>query len=259
MFGGRRRSYNSGHSRLGVPKGNVNQMPRAILSVYDKTGLEDLARGLEALGWNLVASGGTARALEIAGFSITPVERVTQVPEMLAGRVKTLHPAIFAPILARETGEDMDTLAEHGYAPVDLVVCNLYPFQQTVARRGVTVAQAIEQIDIGGVALVRAAAKNFIRVTVLTDPSDYSMVLMRLQEAGQVDETTRRRLAFKAFRLTRDYDTAIHAYLARELDPSDIEFAELPGVLSLGLTRVQALRYGENAHQLARSCPITTC
>ncbi|RPJ02623.1 MAG: bifunctional phosphoribosylaminoimidazolecarboxamide formyltransferase/IMP cyclohydrolase PurH [Chloroflexi bacterium] len=226
-------------------------MPRAILSVYDKTGLEAFARGLAELGWDLVASGGTARALELAGLKITPVERVTQAPEMLAGRVKTLHPAIHAAILARDSAEDMETLNRHQYAPIDIVVCSLYPFQETVAQPGIELADAIEQIDVGGVTLVRAAAKNFARVTVLTDPADYPEVLMALQREGRVTEPLRRRLAVKAFQLTRDYDTAIHAYLLGEFGPADEEPAALPTALSLGLTCVQRLRYGENAHQMA--------
>jgi phosphoribosylaminoimidazolecarboxamide formyltransferase/IMP cyclohydrolase len=225
-------------------------MPRAILSVYDKTGLEVFARGLAELGWDLVASGGTARALELAGLEITPVERVTQAPEMLAGRVKTLHPAIHAAILARDTDEDMETLRRHNYAPIDMVVCNLYPFQETVAQQGITLAEAIEQIDIGGVTLVRAAAKNFVRVAVVTDPADYDGVLAALRADGRVGEKSRRHLAVKAFQLTRDYDTAIHAYLLGELEPAR-QTAALPSALSLGLTCVQGLRYGENAHQMA--------
>jgi phosphoribosylaminoimidazolecarboxamide formyltransferase/IMP cyclohydrolase len=226
-------------------------MPRAILSVYDKKGLEGFAQGLTELGWDLVASGGTARALEMAGLSITLVERVTQAPEMLAGRVKTLHPAIHAPILARDTDEDMETLRRHNYAPIDMVVCNLYPFQQTVAQQGVTLEEAIEQIDIGGVTLARAAAKNFARVTVVVDPADYPAVLAALRKSGQVSDDLRRRLAVKAFRLTRDYDTAIHAYLIGALAPEGERADELPDALSLGLTRIQQLRYGENAHQSA--------
>ena len=226
-------------------------MPRAILSVYDKTGLEVFAQGLTELGWDLVASGGTGRALEMAGLDIVPVERLTQAPAMLAGRVKTLHPAVHAAILARDTDEDMETLRRHGYAPIDLVVCNLYPFQETVAQPGITLAEAIEQVDIGGVTLVRAAAKNFARVAVVVDPADYAAVLEHLREQGQIDETLRRQLAVKAFRLTRDYDTAIHAYLLRELVPETPETDDLPDVLSLGLTRVTALRYGENSHQKA--------
>lgn len=224
-------------------------MPRAILSVYDKSGLQAFAQGLVNLGWDLVASGGTARALEATGLQITPVERVTQAAEMLAGRVKTLHPAIHAAILARDTAEDMETLRRHGYAPIDMVVCNLYPFQETVAHQGVSLAEAIEQIDIGGVALVRAAAKNFQRVLVVTSPADYQTVLTMLQDHGGANEGFRRHLAAKAFQLTRDYDTAIHAYLH---EPGEVETSNsLPEVLSLGLTQVQALRYGENPHQAA--------
>jgi phosphoribosylaminoimidazolecarboxamide formyltransferase/IMP cyclohydrolase len=226
-------------------------MPRAILSVYDKTGLETFAKGLSELGWDLVASGGTARALEMAGLKITPVERVTQAQEMLAGRVKTLHPAIHAAILARDSEEDMATLRRYGYVPIDLVVCNLYPFQRTVAQQGVSLEEAIEQIDIGGVTLVRAAAKNFSRVTVVADPGDYPAVLGMLRETGHVAEETRRVFAIKAFRMTRDYDTAIHAYLLREFEVPEAEVTELPEVLSLGLTRIAPMRYGENPHQVA--------
>ncbi len=225
-------------------------MPRAILSVYDKTGLEEFARGLTELGWDLVASGGTARALELAGLEITPVERVTQAPEMLAGRVKTLHPAIHAAILARDNHDDMETLRRHNYAPIDIIVCNLYPFQETVAQQGISLAEAIEQIDIGGVTLVRAGAKNFARVTVVTDPADYTVVLAELHGSGRVGDRLRQRLAVKAFQLTRDYDTAIHAYLLSELGEAD-KAADLPDALSLGLTRIQMLRYGENAQQMA--------
>jgi phosphoribosylaminoimidazolecarboxamide formyltransferase / IMP cyclohydrolase len=225
-------------------------MPRAILSVYNKAGLEEFARGLTEVGWDLVASGGTARALELAGLEITPVERVTQAPEMLAGRVKTLHPAIHAAILARDSQEDMETLRRYNYAPIDIIVCNLYPFQETVAQQGISLAEAIEQIDIGGVTLVRAGAKNFARVAVVTDPADYPVVLAELRASGHVSETLRRHLAVKAFQLTRDYDTAIHAYLLSELDVAD-DTPGLPDAISLGLTRVQALRYGENSHQMA--------
>ncbi|HEX3051431.1 MAG TPA: bifunctional phosphoribosylaminoimidazolecarboxamide formyltransferase/IMP cyclohydrolase [Aggregatilineaceae bacterium] len=226
-------------------------MPRAILSVYNKAGLETFANDLVALGWDLIASGGTARILELAGIPITPVEQVTHASEMLAGRVKTLHPAIHAAILARDTPEDMETLKHNGYAAIDMVVCNLYPFQSTVSQSGVTLDEAIEQIDIGGVTLVRAAAKNFRRVTVVSDPSDYSLVINMLRSTGQVDEALRRQLASKAFALTRDYDTAIHAYLLREFEPPEFPQTELPDVLSLGLTCIQKLRYGENPHQMA--------
>lgn len=226
-------------------------MPRAFVSVYDKSGLDVFAQGLADLGWDLVASGGTARALEVVGLTPTPVEAVTQAPEMLAGRVKTLHPAVHAAILARDTEADMETLRRHGYAPIDLVVCNLYPFQETIAQEGITLAEAIEQIDVGGVALVRAAAKNFARVVVVCDPADYAAVLATLRVAGRLDDDFRRQLAVKAFALTRDYDTAIHAYLARELLPQDTANEALPPIVSLGLTRILELRYGENPHQPA--------
>src|SRR5512144_390276 len=139
-------------------------MPRALLSVHDKTGLVDLGRELASMGWDVVASGGTASALANSGLPVTPVEQVTHQPEMLGGRVKTLHPAIHGGILARDTDADMQALNQQGYVPISLVVCNLYPFQQTVTRPNVTLEEAIEQIDIGGVTLIRAAAKNFARV-----------------------------------------------------------------------------------------------
>lgn len=226
-------------------------MPRALISVYDKTGLDILAHGLAELGWDLVASGGTARALEVLGLSPTPVETVTQAPEMLAGRVKTLHPAIHAAILARDTAEDLETLKRFGFAPIDMVVCNLYPFQETISQEGISLEEAIEQIDVGGVAMVRAAAKNFARVAVVCDPADYGTVLTSLRVAGRLDDELRRRLAVKAFALTRDYDTAIHAYLARELAPQEEPTEALPAIVSLGLTRILELRYGENPHQHA--------
>lgn len=226
-------------------------MPRAFISVYNKTGLDVFAQGLAELGWDLVASGGTARALEVVGLQPTPVEAVTQAPEMLAGRVKTLHPAVHAAILARDTEADMETLRRHGYAPIDMVVSNLYPFQETVAQEGISLEEAVEQIDVGGVALVRAAAKNFARVVIVCDPADYPAVLANLRVAGRLDDDFRRRLAVKAFALTRDYDTAIHAYLARELLPQESVDEALPPIVSLGLTRILDLRYGENPHQRA--------
>ncbi|HRF95551.1 MAG TPA: bifunctional phosphoribosylaminoimidazolecarboxamide formyltransferase/IMP cyclohydrolase, partial [Aggregatilineales bacterium] len=139
-------------------------MPRALISVYDKTNIVEFARDLVGLGWDLVASGGTEALLRGAGLSVTPVEQLTGIPEMLGGRVKTLHPAIHAGILARSTPEDIEDLNRNGYAPIKLVVCNLYPFQETASKQGVSLQDAIEQIDIGGVTLLRAAAKNFFHV-----------------------------------------------------------------------------------------------
>jgi phosphoribosylaminoimidazolecarboxamide formyltransferase/IMP cyclohydrolase len=227
---------------------------RAILSVYDKTGLIEFARGLAGLGFELVASGGTARALSAAGLPVTSVEQVTGHPEILGGRVKTLHPAIHGGILARRTPEHLAELAAHDITAVDLVVCNLYPFAATVARPGVTEAEAIEEIDIGGVTLLRAAAKNFESVTVVCDPADYDAVLAALQH-GDVPGTSesawhvaeRRRLALKAFRHTAAYDAAIATWLAGRVETAD----PLPATLILTAERVQQLRYGENPHQQA--------
>ncbi len=219
---------------------------RAILSVYDKTGLVELAVGLAGMGCELVASGGTARALAAAGLAATPVEAVTGFPEMLDGRVKTLHPAIHAGILSRRTPEHLEELAVHGITPVDLVVCNLYPFAETVSRAGVTESEAVEEIDIGGVTLLRAAAKNYEAVLVVCDPADYSSVLDALA-AGQVPQEERRRLAAKAFVQTAAYDATIGGWLARGLAQPGT--SALPETLVLAARRVQALRYGENPHQ----------
>jgi phosphoribosylaminoimidazolecarboxamide formyltransferase / IMP cyclohydrolase len=189
---------------------------RAILSVYDKTGLVEFAQGIAALGYELVASGGTARLLREANLTVLDVAEVTGSPEMLGGRVKTLHPAIHGGILAQDNEADTADLAAQNIQPVNLVVCNLYPFSQTIAQPGVTLAEAVEQIDIGGVTLLRAAAKNFARVTTICDPADYVAVLDALR-TEQLDLTQRHRLAVKAFAHTRDYDTAIAAYLAAEM------------------------------------------
>ncbi|MGB1249723.1 MAG: hypothetical protein ACPG8W_03755 [Candidatus Promineifilaceae bacterium] len=186
---------------------------RAILSVYDKTSLEQLGRGLVALGWELVASGGTARKLRSAELPVTEVAEMTAAPEILGGRVKTLHPAVHGGILAQDIERDRADLAAQNIGMIDLVVCNLYPFEDTIAAAGVTLADAIEQIDIGGVTLLRAAAKNFKRVTIVCDVEDYSLILSQLQTDGAVDAKMRQSLAVKAFAHTRDYDTAITAYL----------------------------------------------
>lgn len=215
---------------------------RAILSVYDKTGLETFARGLTELGFELIASGGTARLLAEWGLPVTTVEEVTGYPEMLGGRVKTLHPAIHGGILAQRTPDALAELSRHGIAPVDLVVCNLYPFEATIAKPGVSEAEAIEQIDIGGVTLLRAAAKNFESVAVLSDPADYTLVLEAFR-GGALDRAARRSLALKAFAHTARYDAAITRWLEGD--------AGLPERLTLSAERVQTLRYGENPHQEA--------
>jgi phosphoribosylaminoimidazolecarboxamide formyltransferase/IMP cyclohydrolase len=185
---------------------------RAVLSVYDKTGICDLARELRKIGWELVASGGTSRMLRKVGLPVLDVAEVTGAPEMLGGRVKTLHPAIHGGILARDNAQDLADLAAQEIDMIDLVVCNLYPFEETISRPDVTVEMAVEQIDIGGVTLLRAAAKNFARVLVVCDPDDYECVIDALRDET-ADLSLRRRLAAKAFAQTRNYDTAITAYL----------------------------------------------
>ena len=188
-------------------------MPIALLSVYDKTGLSEFAAGLRALGYTLLSSGGTSKHLAAAGIPCTEVSAYTGSPEILGGRVKTLHPAISGGLLARPTAQDEAELRAHGWQFIDLVAVNLYPFEQTVARPGATHAVIIENIDIGGVTLIRAAAKNYARVTLLCDPADYPDTLLQMQ-AGAVDAPTRQRLASKGFAATAHYDAAIAAYYA---------------------------------------------
>jgi len=219
---------------------------RALLSVSDKFGLAEFAQRLHEAGGELIASGGTARKISDTGVPVRAVEEVTGFPEILGGRVKTLHPAIHGGILARRTSSHLDELSEHGIGPIDLVVVNLYPFQETVAQANVTLATAVEEIDIGGVALLRAAAKNHESVTVVCDPADYEWVAESFARGG-TSATERKQLALKAFRHTAEYDTAIAAYLAGQVGEEDS--APLPEHLLLDLVRVQLNRYGENPHQ----------
>lgn len=214
-------------------------MPIALLSVSDKSGLIDFARGLIPLGWTLLASGSTALHLREHHIPVTEVADYTKTPEMLGGRVKTLHPAIHGGILARATESDRQELAAMNLQSIDLVAVNLYPFEQTIAKPNVTLDEAIEQIDIGGVALLRAAAKNHQRVSVICDPKDYPAVLMEIQNGG-VSANSRKKLALKSFTLTSQYDTAIANYFAPEKS------------VQLTLYPVQTLRYGENPHQQAK-------
>lgn len=213
-------------------------MPRAILSVHDKTGLVSFAEGLVGMGWDLVASGGTARVLHEAGLPVTEVSAYTKSPEILGGRVKTLHPAIHGGLLARATQEDYNELLGLGWDYIDLVAVNLYPFEATISRPGATIADAVENIDIGGVTLIRAAAKNFERVTLACDPVDYAAILAELKSGGVCPEK-RQALAIKGFMLTSHYDASISAYLGGESS------------LRLQLYSAQSLRYGENPHQSA--------
>lgn len=218
---------------------------RALLSVSDKRGLVPFARGLASLGWEIVSTGGTAEALRKEQVPVIPIETVTGFPEMMDGRVKTLHPNVHGGLLARrEHPGDRAALAQHGITPIDLVAVNLYPFQETAARAGVTEDQVIEQIDIGGPSMLRSAAKNHAAVIVIVDPADYEPVLGELR-AGAVAQERRRVLATKVFAHTAAYDAAISSYLARSTGEV------LPPHITLDLERAQALRYGENPHQRA--------
>jgi phosphoribosylaminoimidazolecarboxamide formyltransferase/IMP cyclohydrolase len=222
---------------------SVVPVRRALLAVWDKAGLADLARGLADLGVAIVSSGGTAAALSEAGVPVEAVADVTGSPEMLGGRVKTLHPRIHGGILAdRSKPEHLAELAEHGIEPIDLVVVNLYPFRQTVAS-GAGWDEVIENIDIGGPAMVRAAAKNHAGVAVVTDPADYGAVLDEIRSAGGVTLETRRRLAAKAFAHTAAYDAAVAGWFGRSAA------GDLPSFVGLTMEKAEDLRYGENPHQ----------
>ncbi len=225
-------------------------MPRALLSVSDKSGLIELARALVAAGYEMIASGGSARTLSNARLPVTPVEALTGQRELLGGRVKTLHPALHAGILARDSTADLSELEHFGFMPIDVVVCNLYPFREVSARDDASLEDAVEQIDIGGVALLRAAAKNFGRVTTLCDPADYALLERALQEGKKIDLATRRSLATKVFELTQAYDAAIHARLLQE-GQSSAQNCATPALLTQTLYRSEVLRYGENPHQAA--------
>jgi len=188
-------------------------MPTAILSVHNKTGLLDFAKGLAKLGWRLLASGGTAKLLRESGIAVTEVADYTHSPEILGGRVKTLHPAIHGGLLARPTQADRQELLDLGWDYIDLVAVNLYPFEATIAKADVSYDEVIENIDIGGVTLIRAAAKNHARVTLVCDPADYDSVLDALQK-GEIPFEMRKKLAVKGFQSTAHYDTVISSYLA---------------------------------------------
>ena len=215
---------------------------RALLSVSDKTGLESLARGLVELDFELVSTGGTARALRDAGLPVTDVAEVTGFPEIMDGRVKTLHPGVHAGLLARP-GIDDAVLADHGIAAINLVVVNLYPFEATIAKPGCSRTDAIENIDIGGPAMLRAAAKNHASVAVVVNPSDYEAVLEGYR-SGDLERELRNRLAVAVFAHTAQYDAAISRYLSNEYNADSF-----PDSLVLGWDRVSTLRYGENPHQ----------
>lgn len=214
---------------------------RALLSVSDKTGIVEFARALSERGWEILSTGGTFAALSAADVAVIPVERITQFPEMMDGRVKTLHPAVHGGILARRGTSHMDELAAHSFGTIDLVCVNLYPFRETVAR-GAPDSEIIENIDIGGPSMIRSAAKNHESVLIVVDPADYALAL------GEPSPADRRRLAAKAYAHTSAYDAAITAYLSASL-AEDKKEELLPEHLNLSLSRVAQVRYGENPHQ----------
>lgn len=229
-------------------RGPELKLRRALVSVSDKTGLERFGRSLSAMGIEIVSTGGTARALRAVGLSVVDVSELTGYPEMMDGRVKTLHPSVHAGVLARRD-KDMPVLREHGIEPFDLVCINLYPFEQTIARAHTTEDEAIEQIDIGGPALIRSAAKNHQWVTVVTAPDQYDDVVEALERgAGATSIALRRDLAARAFARVSAYDHAIASYLSRR---SDDDEAAMPSALCLALPGMGELRYGENPHQRA--------
>ena len=226
----------------------------ALISVSDKTGVVALARALVALGTTILSTGGTAKLLAGEGIAVTEVAEHTGFPEMLDGRVKTLHPTIHGGLLARrDQPEHVAAIERHGIAPIDLLVVNLYPFEATVARADCTLADAIENIDIGGPAMVRSAAKNWQDVAVLTDASQYDGVVAELQSSGSVSAATRFALAVAAFNRIAEYDAAISDYLSSLAGPSDgvPERAEFPAQINSHVVKLQDLRYGENPHQRA--------
>jgi phosphoribosylaminoimidazolecarboxamide formyltransferase/IMP cyclohydrolase len=227
---------------------------RAVLSVYDKSGLDDFARGLANLGYEIVSTGGTQAYLEEHHVSVRSISDVTGFPEILDGRVKTLHPAIHAGLLARrELAEHRQALDQHQIQPIDVLAVNLYPFEATVARPGSTLSAALEQIDIGGPAMIRAGAKNFANVVVVTSPDRYDEVLAALRSGGASDQL-RRSLAAEAFQHVSTYDALVAEYLRSQT-------AEFPDEITIPGRRVFSLRYGENPHQSAVAYvrPSTTC
>ncbi len=219
-------------------------MPRALISVSDKRGVASFARALADQEWEIVSTGGTAHVIEQAGVPVTPVDRVTGFPEIMDGRVKTLHPAIHAALLARrDVTAHMREIEARGFVPIDLVAVNLYPFQETVGRANVKLEEAIEQIDIGGPSMLRSAAKNHSHVLVVVDPNDYDRVLAAIG-TGSLSQEFRLEMAAKVFAHTAAYDAAIAQYLGKDEDT-------FPTMMGLALERMQVLRYGENPEQRA--------
>ena len=224
------------------------KVSRALISVSDKTGVVEFASGLSELGIELYSTGGTQKALAAAGVPVKSVSELTGFPEILDGRVKTLHPKIAGGILARrDLPAHLAQMKEHQILPLDLIVVNLYPFAQTIAKEGVTLDEAIEQIDIGGPTMVRAAAKNWKFTAVVVNPGRYKQVLQVLRERGQLEDAQRLALAKEAFVHTAGYDSVIASYLTAQVQPQE----EYPETLFLQYEKVSDLRYGENPHQKA--------
>jgi phosphoribosylaminoimidazolecarboxamide formyltransferase/IMP cyclohydrolase len=226
----------------------MNKVQRALLSVSDKSGVLELAQELNRLGVELLSTGGTAKLLAEAGLPVKEVSEHTGFPEMMDGRIKTLHPKIHGGLLGRR-GTDEGIMAEHDISPIDLVVVNLYPFEATIAREDCTLAMAVENIDIGGPTMLRAAAKNHASVTVLIDPADYSRVIEQIEATGAVDEATRFDLAIKTFEHTAHYDGAIANYFGTLTEGE--EKANFPRTFNSQFHKAQEMRYGENPHQKA--------
>jgi len=232
-----------------VSSKQVKEKRFALLSVYDKKGLGKFAKGLKKIGFEIISSGGTAKFLKKAGVKVLEVQDITKYPSMLGGRVKTLHPLIHGGILAnRSLPEHLQDMKKYGIKPIDIVVCNLYPFEETISKKKCTLEEAVEQIDIGGPAMVRASAKNFKDVAIIVNPRDYDEILKELKTDGSVISIeTRKKLALKAFRHTRMYDTVICNYLAKMFEGEE----RFPSNVEISLEKIQTLRYGENPHQQA--------
>ena len=219
---------------------------RALLSVSDKSGLVDFAKTLVTAGYELISTGGTSKALRDAGLTVADISDITNFPEMMDGRVKTLHPKVHGGLLfLRDNEEHRKQAAAHAIEPIDLVVVNLYPFEQTISKPDVTLEHAIENIDIGGPSMLRSAAKNYRSVTVITDPADYAVVAGEITAQGDTTLATREKLAAKVFRTTGYYDSLIAKYLGARLPEPEV----FPETFAIPMRRAQALRYGENPHQ----------
>ncbi len=221
-------------------------MKRALISVFDKTGIVEFAKSLDSMGWEIISTGGTSKKLKEEGIHVQDISDLTKFPECFDGRVKTLHPNVEGGILAiRDNEKHKKQMTELGIEPIDIVVCNLYPFKQTILKEGVSHEEIIENIDIGGPTMIRAAAKNYKFVTVITDPEDYDLVIAELRQEGDTSAATKEMLAAKVFIHTAHYDALIANYFSERLN------IKYPKTLTLTYEKKQDLRYGENPHQTA--------